>query len=322
MEKLTKRGMKDVIIDLQNNGGGYLKSAVDMATMFLPSNQPVVYTEGRTDHKRTYKTSVALKHFDGRVIVLVDEETASASEIFAGAIQDLDRGVIVGRRTFGKGLVQRPIELPSGAMLRLTIAHYYTPSGRCIQKPYTKGNHDDYEKDLKNRADNGEMTSASNIHFEDSLKYMTKAGRTVYGGGGIMPDVFVPLDTARITPTHRTLIARGTFNRYVLEYFKEHQKEFKKIYKSFEDFNGDFEVSQGMLDTLCLRGVADSITIDPVDLEKSGPLMKLQLKAGIAADLFDAGSYMRVMNERNDIFLRGIDLLSNDEEYRKLLSAF
>ena len=208
MQKLKAQGMKDLVLDLQENGGGYLQAAADLAGEFLEAGDLIVYTEGRVTNRRDYKAPKRGSFRDGRIVVLVDQYTASAAEIVTGAIQDQDRGMVVGRRTFGKGLVQRPIDLPDGSMIRLTIAHYYTPSGRCIQKPYEKGDKKNYEKDILNRLNSGELTSADSIHFADSLKYQTlKQKRTVYGGGGIMPDYFVGLDTTRYTKFHRELAA-------------------------------------------------------------------------------------------------------------------
>ena len=193
VKKLNKEGMKNLILDLQENGGGYMLSATQIVNEFLGKNDLIVYTEGRNDKRREYHADGNGKLRKIKVVVLVNEFSASASEIVSGALQDQDRGVIVGRRTFGKGLVQRPIEFPDGSMMRLTIAHYYTPSGRCIQKPYTKGNAVDYNKDIDTRYKHGEFYSADSIHFADSLKYQTlRQHRTVYGGGGIMPDYFIP----------------------------------------------------------------------------------------------------------------------------------
>ena len=198
LKALKKQGMKSLVLDLQENGGGYLQSAVQIADEFLQSDNLIVYTEGRRTRRADYKARDGGLFSEGKVIVLVDSYTASAAEIVSGAIQDHDRGLVVGRRTFGKGLVQRPIDLPDGSMIRLTVAHYYTPSGRCIQKPYEKGKKQEYAEDMLHRLKSGELMSADSVHFADSLKYYTlKERRVVYGGGGIMPDEFVPLDTTK-----------------------------------------------------------------------------------------------------------------------------
>lgn len=318
---LRQQGMKHLIIDLQGNGGGYLGSAVNMAEEFLPANKLIVYTEGRVDKKLEYRTKHDGTLVDGRLVVLIDEQSASASEIFSGAIQDLDRGVIVGRRSFGKGLVQRPVPLPGNAMIRLTVAHYYTPAGRCIQKPYTKGDKANYDKDLYNRFKNGEFLTADSIHFADSLKFYTENGRLVYGGGGIMPDVFVPIDTTRMTKTHRDIIARGTYNKFILNYFEKNQKELKNTYPLLSDFASRFEVSTEMLEQLRQNAVADSIRIDSTEFERSLPVMKMQIKAGIASDLFENGAYYQIINRLNDTYNRGIEIITDSKLYDEILHS-
>ena len=229
LAKLQVQGMQDLILDLQENGGGYLKAAVDIADEFLERGDMIVYTNGRKVQRTEYKAHGNGKFTKGKIVVLVDGYTASAAEIVTGAIQDQDRGLVVGRRTFGKGLVQRPIDLPDGSMIRLTIAHYYTPSGRCIQKPYTKGEGKDYAMDMVNRLKSGELTNVDSVHFADSLKYETlRQHRTVYGGGGIMPDYYVPLDTTVYTRYHRELAAKGIIIQQNLRYVDNHRKELKK----------------------------------------------------------------------------------------------
>ena len=202
--------MKDLILDLQGNGGGYLNAAIDLANEFLQQKDLIVYTEGRAARRSNFHAKGNGKFKDGRLVVLVDEYSASASEILSGAVQDWDRGVVVGRRTFGKGLVQKPIPMPDGSMIRLTVARYYTPTGRSIQKPYVNGNQEQYNHDLIDRYNRGELMSADSIHFPDSMKYNTlETKRIVYGGGGIMPDVFIPVDTSRYTDYHRSVVAAG-----------------------------------------------------------------------------------------------------------------
>ena len=260
LAKLQAQGMQNLILDLQENGGGYLKAAVDIADEFLERGDMIVYTNGRKVQRTEYKAHGNGKFTKGKVVVLVDGYTASAAEIVTGAIQDQDRGLVVGRRTFGKGLVQRPIDLPDGSMIRLTIAHYYTPSGRCIQKPYTKGEGKDYAMDMVNRLKSGELTNVDSVHFADSLKYETlRQHRTVYGGGGIMPDYYVPLDTTVYTRYHRELAAKGIIIQQNLRYVDNHRKELKKRWQSFDDYKQQFEIPQQLLDDVVAEGKKQKI---------------------------------------------------------------
>ena len=311
MQKLKAQGMKDLVLDLQENGGGYLQAAADLAGEFLEAGDLIVYTEGRVTNRRDYKAPKRGSFRDGRIVVLVDQYTASAAEIVTGAIQDQDRGMVVGRRTFGKGLVQRPIDLPDGSMIRLTIAHYYTPSGRCIQKPYEKGDKKNYEKDILNRLNSGELTSADSIHFADSLKYQTlKQKRTVYGGGGIMPDYFVGLDTTRYTKFHRELAAKSVVIQQNLRFIDKNRKALKKQYPDFQTFKANFEIPQSLIDTIIKEG--EKLKIKPQDsaeLEKTIPYLKLQLKALVARDLWDMSEYFSIFNEDSDVVKKALELL-------------
>jgi carboxyl-terminal processing protease len=318
-DSLRRQGMKHLIVDLQGNGGGYLGAAVDMAGEFLPKNSLVVYTEGRAIQRDEYRTSRNGSLTSGRLVVLIDEQSASASEIFSGAMQDLDRGVLVGRRSFGKGLVQRPVPLPGGAMMRLTVSHYYTPSGRCIQKPYTKGDKESYDRDLLHRYQSGQLLSADSIHFADSLRCYTLSGRTVYGGGGIMPDLFVPVDTGRVTRTHRNLLARGTFNRFVLAYFDRHHDRLLADYPSADDFATRFAVTDDLLSALREKAEADSVHLDSTEWERSLPLISLQLKAALANDLYGTSAYYRIISAADDVYQRAVALISDERQYRRLL---
>jgi carboxyl-terminal processing protease len=315
---LKKEGMKNLILDLEGNGGGYLNAAIDMANEFLHAGELIVYTEGRTQPREEALSNAKGQMTDGRLIVLVDESSASASEIVSGAIQDLDRGLIVGRRTFGKGLVQRPVPLPDGSMMRLTVARYYTPSGRCIQKPYADGI-ESYNRDLINRYNSGELTSADNIHFPDSLRYRTAGGRTVYGGGGIMPDYFVPLDTTRYTDAHRNIVAKGVLNQYVVGYFDKNQKVLKVKYPNFDAFEKGFTVTDAMMNDLRAAAEKDSIKIDAEQYAKSAPLIKTQIKALVARDLFTTSDYFRVINNASDSYRKALELINDEKAYRKLL---
>ena len=311
MQKLKSQGMKDLVRDLQENGGGYLQAAADLAGEFLDAGDLIVYTEGRVTNRRDYKAPKRGSFRNGRVVVLVDQYTASAAEIVTGAIQDQDRGMVVGRRTFGKGLVQRPIDLPDGSMIRLTIAHYYTPTGRCIQKPYEKGDKKSYEKDILNRLNSGELISADSIHFADSLKYQTlRKHRTVYGGGGIMPDYFVGLDTTRYTKFHRELAAKSVIIQQNLRYVDNNRKSLKKKYADFETFKANYEIPQSLIDSIIKEGEKQKIKPkDSAELEKTLPYLKLQLKALIARDLWDMSEYFSVFNEDSEIVNKALELL-------------
>ncbi len=312
MEKLHSQGMEHLILDLQENGGGYLKAAVDIANEFLGKGDLIVYTEGRRVPRTEYTADGDGIFTKGKVVVLVDGYTASAAEIVTGAIQDHDRGIVVGRRTFGKGLVQRPIDLPDGSMIRLTIAHYYTPSGRCIQKPYKKGDNKDYAMDMLNRLKSGELTNADSVHFADSLKYETlREHRTVYGGGGIMPDEFVPLDTTIYTKYHRELAAKSIIIQQNLRYVDNHRRELQDRWTDFADFKANYEVPQHLVDTIVAEGEKQGVKPrDDAEKEKTIPYLRVQLKALIARDLWDMSEYFSVFNESSAMVKKGLEAIN------------
>lgn len=311
VETLKASGMKDLILDLQENGGGYLMAAVQIANEFLHNSDLIVYTQGRKVPRQDYCADGSGRLLDGKVFVLINEYTASAAEIVTGAIQDQDRGTVVGRRSFGKGLVQRPIDLPDGSMIRLTIAHYFTPSGRCIQKPYKKGDAIDYAMDIEKRFEHGELYSADSIHFADSLKYYTlRKHRVVYGGGGIMPDVFVPLDTTQYTKFLRQMAARSYIINANLKYIDVNRKQLKKQFATFNDFNARFEVPQSLIDDVVQTAEKDKIKPkDQQELQATLPQLRRQLKALIARDLWDMSEYFQVINETNPIVVKAVGLL-------------
>lgn len=314
LTRLQRQGMKDLLLDLQGNGGGYLNAAIDIANEFLGQNELIVYTEGRAARRSDFSAKGDGRLRQGRLVVLVDEYSASASEIVAGAIQDWDRGVVVGRRTFGKGLVQRPIPLPDGSMIRLTIARYYTPAGRCIQKPYG-GEGDEmqeqYAKDLLNRFNHGELMHADSIHFPDSLTYRTRRlRRTVYGGGGIMPDFFVPIDTTRYTPYHRDLVAQGIIIRSTTRYIEQHREALRRKYKDFDSFHREFLIDDAFMAGVRALADKENIPYDPSQYARSLPLVKAQLKALIARDLWGTSEYYQVMNATNESVLQALRVLS------------
>lgn len=313
ISKLQEKGMNTLIIDLQENGGGYLQSAVEITNEFLQRGDMIVYTEGRRVSKQEYHARGGGKLLTEKVILLINEYSASAAEILTGALQDQDRGTVVGRRSFGKGLVQRPIEFDDGSMIRLTIAHYYTPTGRCIQKPYKKGDLKDYEMDIEKRYKHGELTNPDSIHFADSLKFYTlREHRTVYGGGGIMPDYFVPLDTTKYTRFHRQLTAKNIVLNSSLKFIDKNRKELKKRYPVFDDFIVKYEVPQSQIDGIIDEAKKQKITPkDEEELQRTIPYLKNQLKALVARDLWDMNEYFQIINETNDIVQKALDLLDN-----------
>ncbi|MFZ4725734.1 MAG: S41 family peptidase [Paludibacter sp.] len=335
---LQKKGMKQLILSLQGNGGGYLNTAQQVADQFLSRNKLIVYTQGLNQPKSILESSAIGKFETGKLIVLVDEYSASASEIVSGALQDWDRAIIVGRRSFGKGLVQRQFPLIDGSMMRLTTARYYTPTGRCIQKPYKDGK-DKYELDLVNRYNKGELLHADSIHFPDSLKYQTlNLKRTVYGGGGIMPDIFVPLDTTRFTALHRKMLAQGIINKVCIQYIVKNRTELKSKYSSFDKYKKEFEVDDALVNSLIspseIEKVAntdlskDSATIqlktnkdkiNLIEFEKSKPLIKLQLKALIARDLWEMNEYYQIMDAENESLIKAIQILQTPGAYEEIL---
>ena len=338
---LLASGMKDIVIDLQGNGGGYLQAAVDLANQFLDNGEMIVYTEGRSTGRHEYHAEPGKMHI-GKIVILVDGYTASASEIVSGAIQDNDRGIIVGRRTFGKGLVQRPIDLPDGSQIRLTIAHYYSPVGRCVQKPYVKGDKKKYDMDMLDRLNSGELMSADSIHFPDSLKYTTRGGRIVYGGGGIMPDVYVPIDTTYYTRLHRELNAKSCVNSTTLKWLNLNRKSLVKEYaiddyrkanarrldnKPFEmedlragynRFKQEFTVPQDMMDMLIAKAKEEKIEYTDSAFQATLPLLRLQMKALVARDLWDMSEYYELMNPTNEIYKKGLEALKDDDLFKDI----
>ena len=308
VNNLKKEGMKHLILDLQGNGGGYLNAAVEISNEFLEADELIVYTEGLRQRRSEFRAKGNGKLKEGKLVVLIDEYSASASEIVSGAIQDWDRGQVVGRRSFGKGLVQRPLDLPDGSMIRLTTARYYTPSGRCIQKPYDDKKK--YKEDLNERFKKGEFIHADSIHFPDSLKYSTrKLGRTVYGGGGIMPDYFIPLDTTQYNKYHRELAAKGSIINTCLRYIDSHREKLAKQYKDFDTFQKKFEVSTELLQQLAENGKKDGVKYDEVLYTEALPTLKIQMKALIARDLWEMNEYFRIMNEKNESVMKAVELL-------------
>ena len=320
VKDLKKQGMKNLIVDLQDNGGGYLGTAYQLASNFLNNRELVVYTEGLNVQPYYYYTEGNGSLRDCRLIILTNQYSASASEIVAGAIQDNDRGLIVGRRTFGKGLVQRPFPFPDGSMIRLTISRYHTPSGRCIQKPYTLGDEEGYREDMSNRYEGGELMNEDSVHFADSLQYTTlKNERVVYGGGGIMPDKFVPIDTTGYTDYYRQMVGSGNLHKYCLQYVDKNREELKKKYPTDDDFVKKFKVTDKMFDEIIKMCEDDSIKFNEAEFKISKELIGSVMKANIASDIYGSKSFYKVINETDEIYKAALDLINNEEEYNRLL---
>lgn len=321
VKDLKQQGMRNIIIDLQDNGGGYLGSAYKLANNFLRNGDLVVYTEGMRSEPYYFYADGDGDLLDCRVVVLVNQYSASASEIVAGAIQDNDRGLVVGRRTFGKGLVQRPFPFPDGSMIRLTTSRYHTPSGRCIQKPYTEGDEAGYRSDMMNRYESGEFMNEDSVHFNDSLRYYTlKNHRVVYGGGGIMPDKFVPVDTTEYSDYYRKIIGSGNLHKYCLQFVDKNRNELKKKYSTDDDFAKKFEVTDEMIKELVAMCEKDGVKYDKQQYERSEQLLKIVLKANIASDLYGSKSFYKVYNPYDDSYKAALNLINNKEEYNRRLN--
>lgn len=327
LNKLQASGMlKNLVLDLRGNGGGFLKQAVDIADQFLKigyngQSSNIVYTEGLKNAKKVYYATKNGGFEDGNLVVIIDGGSASASEIVAGAIQDWDRGIIIGRRSFGKGLVQQPYYLTDGSMVRLTTAHYYTPSGRCIQKPYEEGV-ESYRNDIQHRMENGEMFKKENIEYDSSLVYNTLCNnRTVYGGGGIIPDVFIPIDTSVNYRYYNQLIQRSIVNQFVIGYMDENRKELTAKYSNLEKFKNGFSVTDKMLEKIWSEGEKKEIPRDQKSIEFIKDYAKRHIKAIIARDLFTTSSYYEIINEDDQEINKALEILNNDTKYSRILKG-
>lgn len=356
---LISKGMKNLILDLESNGGGYMDPATDIADEFLDKGRLIVYTEGHSQPRRNWTSTSKGLFKQGKLVVMINEGSASASEILSGAVQDWDRGLIVGRRSFGKGLVQRPIPLPDESMIRLTVARYYTPSGRSIQKPYTNGDTKSYYMDLYERSLHGELMHADSIHFADSLKYQTLVNhRTVYGGGGIMPDYFVPLDTTNYTMYFRHIANRGIIYNVSYSEVDNHRNDILKKYPTKEQFYQEYKVSDELLNNVIKAAEKENLfltdknsvkTIEITDtesedqttivisnseskkngklefareeFEKSKDLIEMQLKALLARDLYDTETFVKIINDKSETFQKSYEIIKDDKLYSKLLTG-
>ncbi|WP_224999291.1 S41 family peptidase [Cesiribacter sp. SM1] len=316
VDTLMAQGMQKLILDLQDNPGGYMDRAVNMADEFISGNKMIVYTDGKKSRYDSQSRGQRTGRFEEQpVIVLINEGSASASEIVAGALQDNDRALIVGRRSFGKGLVQMPIGLNDGSELRLTISRYYTPSGRSIQKPYGSGK--EYGSDLKERYEHGEYFSADSIRFSDTLRYETRKGRVVYGGGGIMPDVFVPLDTTQNSTYLSKLYLSNVVNEFTLNYTENHRNKLVKM--GYKEFYNHFRVTDAMLRDLVKLGEREGVEFDEEGFDRSKELLRTQVKAVMARNIWNNNGYYPIYNQTSRIFQQALqhfdqaaELASND----------
>jgi carboxyl-terminal processing protease len=317
LDKLQSNGMQNLVLDLRGNSGGYLQTAIDLVDEFIAKDKLIVYTEGRAYAKdETYSTDKG-KFKKGKLVVLIDEGSASASEIVSGAVQDWDRGLIIGRRSFGKGLVQRPFNLPDGSAMRLTVSRYFTPSGRCIQRPY-EGGDESYYKDLQERYSHGELVHPDSIKFPDSLIYSTKIRqRKVYGGGGIMPDIFIPLDTTRGSEYYSKLIRKGVLNDFVLDYTQQNKRDLLDKYPEITSFKTGFDVEKECKEKLIAYAKKQEIEFDETQYEKSSSLIHSSLKGLIARSLWEPGAFYEIINLDDPAILKALESI-NDKTFQKL----
>jgi carboxyl-terminal processing protease len=317
--KLKKSGMKNLIIDLRSNGGGYMIAATDLANHFFTDERLLVYLIGRKIPRQNYKSTGNGDLSDARLVVLTDENSASASEIFAGAMQDWDRGLIIGRRTFGKGLVQNGYSLTDGSMIRLTIARYYTPTGRSIQTSYKEG-YDKYIQNFVNRYSNGELFSADSIHMPDTLKFKTLvSNRTVYGGGGIVPDVFVAPDTSFLSDYYRALFRKDIFRSFTVEYADMNRVRINKDFKDFDDFRERFQFTKDEIRSFFKKGEDAGVKFNESQYRHSEEEMLLILKALVASNIWQSNEYYRIINENDTVIDKALQIINDVNTYNKIL---
>lgn len=305
---LTKQGMKKLILDLRGNPGGYLNAAVDISDEFLVNGLQIVYTQGKASPKKVYKATERGSFENNGLAILIDEGSASASEIVAGAIQDNDRGIIIGRRSFGKGLVQDQLQLPDGSAIRLTIARYYTPTGRCIQKPYSDDKSQYYSEEYA-RFEHGELLNADSIKLDKTKKYTTPDGKTVYGGGGIMPDVFVPLDTSKNNSFVNKVFYTGAINTFAFEYADNNRTKLK-LFGSAKNYIAQFEISNAILEEFYAYCDKQKTKLGSINKEKTNQALKPYLKAFIGRDVFDKDAYYPIINQSDKCILKATEVLS------------
>jgi carboxyl-terminal processing protease len=345
--KLRGQGMQHLIIDLQGNVGGYLYTAIDLCNQFLGDKELIVYTQGvHSSYQPAFSNNMGIFK-EGKVVVMIDEGSASASEILSGCIQDNDRGLLVGRRTFGKGLVQKPFTLSDGSQLKLTTAHYYTPSGRCIQKPYTPGNNKEYRDDSRDRYQSGELFGKDTFKYTDSVKYYTKNKRSVFAGGGVQPDFFVPIDTSMNSTFVNLLIRKGVENKFTLDYVDKYRKELNEKYPIADSFFHNFTVDSSVYLEYFQYAIADSVVklkkefaqvkfssltdffnaVEPdtsfnivKDFEKSRKILNARLKSQMGRNLFDTNLFWKIFNTTvNDSYAKALEVITTDNKFDILL---
>jgi carboxyl-terminal processing protease len=316
---LKTANLKNMIIDLRGNPGGYMMAAVAIANQFLSGEKLVVYMQGRRTLRQDFKSTGNGALMKTKLVVLTDEGSASASEIFAGAIQDWDRGVIIGRRSFGKGLVQNGFNLTDGSQIRLTVARYYTPTGRSIQSPYNEG-YDKYMANFYKRYSDGELMSADSTHFRDSLKFNTNINhRKVYGGGGIMPDIFVPADTSDYSDYYRDLVRKNVFNSFILEYADKNRAKIKSSYPKFDDFKNKFEFTTDEVNSFTKAGEDAGVKFNEKQFSVSKAEILKILKGLVANDIWQTTEYFRIVNEGDVVIAKALKVLGDDKAYNKVL---
>ena len=315
--ELNELGMQNMILDLRGNSGGYLGTAVELSDQFLAGGNLIVYTEGLKSPEQKYWASPGGSFSQGKLVILIDEGSASASEIVSGAVQDWDRGLIIGRRSFGKGLVQRPFPLPDGSAIRLTTAKYFTPTGRSIQKPYDNGL-EDYYMDVYNRMKHGELVHPDSIKFPDSLKYYTPANRVVYGGGGIMPDIFIPWDSTWFSDFYTELRRKGILNQFTVQYVNDHREEILAGFPEVRDYIAGFPIDEAFMNDFFAFAEDKEVEFDEEGYEASGEFLRTQIKAWMARNLWDVSASYEVFSEMDDGFLKAMEVLKDESLFQDL----
>jgi carboxyl-terminal processing protease len=317
IDSLQTVGMENLILDLRGNGGGYLRTAIQLADNFLTDGKLIVYTQGKAFPREDYSSKKKGNFESGKLVILIDEGSASASEIVTGAVQDWDRALVIGRKSFGKGLVQKPFELSDGSAIRLTISRYYTPSGRSIQRDYSEGK-EDYYNEINKRYEHGELMNSDSIVFPDSLKFQTlQLKRTVYGGGGIMPDIFIPLDTTETSAYFSQLVRKGILYTYNLDYLDQHRSELLAEYPTFESFDKGFTISDKMLEGIIAAATEKGIERNDEEIAHSKRIIQMNFKALMATNLWTSTEFYRVINQNDNTVLKALEVM-NDKTFKKL----